>query len=141
MRKSSGFTMVELMIVVAIIAILAAIAIPSYRRYVVRANRTEASKALADLAARQERFYYTNNGFTGTLADLNGTTTMATRHYAFSMVASAASVAPATYTVTATPTGTQASDDVECKTISLDNIGRWSSTGATTNDPKCWGNR
>jgi type IV pilus assembly protein PilE len=141
MRKPSGFTMVELMIVVAIIAILAAIAIPSYRRYVVRANRTEASKMLSDLAAREERFYYSNNVYTGTLGDLNGTTTMGAHNYAFDIVASLASVAPATYAITATATGVQAKDDVACQTIRLDNIGRWSSTGATRDDPKCWGER
>lgn len=141
MRKLKGFTMVELMIVLAIIAILAAIAIPSYRHYVVRANRTEASKTLSDLAAREERFYYSNNVYTGTLADLNGTATMETHNYAFDIVASSASVAPATYAITATATGNQAKDDAACQTISLDNIGRWSSTGTTNDDPKCWGNR
>ncbi|ODV25513.1 type IV pilin protein [Dyella sp. KULCS107] len=141
MNKGKGFTLVELMVVVAIIAILAAIALPSYRKYVVRTNRTEATAALTDLAARQERYFYSNNVYAGALSDLNGTTTMGTKNYSFGVVASAASVAPATFDLTATATGTQASDDAECQTISLNEAGQWSSTGSSTNNPACWGNK
>lgn len=140
MRKSSGFSMVELMIVVVIIAILAAIAIPSYRSYVVRGNRTEATKDLSDLASRQERYYYSNNAYADTLAGLNADS-LTPKNYALSVVASAVSVAPATYTLTATAVHAQAADDALCQSISLDNFGRWASTGSSANDPKCWGNR
>lgn len=141
MRKESGFSMIELMVVVAIISILAAIALPSYRRYVVRANRTEATTALSDLAAREERYYYSKNVYTDDLGDLNGTEAMNTKNYTFDIVASAATVSPATYDITATPSGKQASDDPDCQSISLNQAGQWSSTGTSQDNPACWGNK
>lgn len=60
MLKHKGFTLIELMTVVVIIGILAAIAYPSYSRYVQKGYRTEAKSALLDLAARQERHYAQN---------------------------------------------------------------------------------
>ena len=63
--KSAGMTLIELMIVVAIVALLASIAVPSYRQYVLRANRTEATTALLQLAAAQEKFYLQNNTYAG----------------------------------------------------------------------------
>lgn len=67
-----GFTLIEVMIVVAIIAILAAIAYPSYRQYVLRAHRTEAKSLLLEAASRQERFYTTSspNAYAATMSEL-----------------------------------------------------------------------
>lgn len=61
MKSSKGFTLVELMIVVAVVGILSAIAYPSYTEYVLRGRRAEARTALMDLMQQQER-YYTQNG-------------------------------------------------------------------------------
>jgi type IV pilus assembly protein PilE len=60
-NKAAGFTLIELMIVVAVIGILAAIAYPSYTEYVLRGRRAEARTALIELMQQQERFY-TQNG-------------------------------------------------------------------------------
>ncbi|WP_437881814.1 type IV pilin protein [Pseudomonas sp. LRF_L74] len=60
---SAGFTLIEVMIVVAIIAILAAIAYPSYDAYVKRGYRTEGQAFLADVAAREERYFAQNNEY------------------------------------------------------------------------------
>ena len=57
MRKQTGFTLIELMIVVAIIAIIAAIAMPSYQNYAVRTNRTQCQSALVQMANAMERHY------------------------------------------------------------------------------------
>ena len=58
-----GFTLIELMVTVAIVAILSAIAYPAYTEYILKSRRTDAKNALLDLAARQERFYSLNNKY------------------------------------------------------------------------------
>ena len=69
MRRPAGFTMIELMITVAIVAILAAIAYPSYRNYVIRGQLVEATNNLSALRANMERYFQDNR----TYVDLNGT--------------------------------------------------------------------
>src|SRR5258708_40052678 len=68
--SSKGFTLVELMVVIVIVAILAAIAIPGYTSQIRKSRRTEARNALLDAAAREERFFATNNYYTVTGTDL-----------------------------------------------------------------------
>jgi type IV pilus assembly protein PilE len=63
-RNSGGFTLIELMIVVAIVGVLASIALPSYRNYVIRAARTEAQAELLQLASMQEKIYLNSNSYT-----------------------------------------------------------------------------
>lgn len=68
MKKTQrGFTLIELMVVVAIIGLLAAIGYPSYTSYAMRANRVDATKALAQLAAQQERHFSKNNTYAATI--------------------------------------------------------------------------
>ena len=62
-NKDKGFTLVELMMVIAIIGIIASIAIPNYSEYMTRTKRTEAIGLLSDIAARQERFLAQNNRY------------------------------------------------------------------------------
>lgn len=68
-RKTKGFTLIELMIVVAIVGILASIAYPSYVEYVNRSNRAEGQAFLLEVAAQQERFYFQQNRY-ASLAEL-----------------------------------------------------------------------
>ncbi|NUO73961.1 MAG: prepilin-type N-terminal cleavage/methylation domain-containing protein [Frateuria sp.] len=137
MRRQLGFTLIELVVVVLIIAILAAVAIPSYRKYVVRSHRVDAQRALTELAARQERFLYSNNQYADNLGALGGSSSMAGSYYSVSVAGT--SSAGTTYSVTATATGSQQQDDKQCQTLSLDQAGRQNSTGTTANDPACWG--
>lgn len=67
-KRYAGFTLIELMIVVAIIAIIAAIAYPSYQQYVERARRSDAQTALLGLASAMERHRTANNSYTGAQA-------------------------------------------------------------------------
>jgi prepilin-type N-terminal cleavage/methylation domain-containing protein len=62
-RPSQGFTLIELMITVAIVAILAAIAIPNYRDYVIRGQLTDATTGLAAVRANMERYYQDNRTY------------------------------------------------------------------------------
>jgi type IV pilus assembly protein PilE len=103
-----GFTLIELMITVAIVAILAAIAIPNYRDYVVRSQFTEAKTGLADLRVRMEQFYQDNRVFPS--ACVSGTPSAgqiqasAGDHFAFDC----GSPSTSGYTITATGSGPMA---------------------------------
>lgn len=63
-KQAQGFTMLELMIVVVIVALLAAVAIPSYTQYIIRANRSDAQDKLSEVAFEQERFANRNRTYT-----------------------------------------------------------------------------
>ena len=63
MQKARGFTLIELMIAIVIVAILASIAIPSYREYVIRGNRRAAQAAMMEIATRQQQFFVANRRY------------------------------------------------------------------------------
>jgi type IV pilus assembly protein PilE len=62
-KQQSGMTLIELMIVIVVLGIIVGVGIPSYRGYIIRANRVDATSALLRLAANQERFYMQNNTY------------------------------------------------------------------------------
>lgn len=70
MQKQQGFTLLELMIALAIVGILAAVAIPSYRQSVLKTNRIDAQITMARLATLEERFYFMNNNYTADFAEI-----------------------------------------------------------------------
>lgn len=119
-RATGGFTLIELMIVVAIIGILAMIAVPSYDRYVVRSNRAVAKQFLLSVASKQEQYVLDARTYATTLTALGLTapTELANR-YTFSFDACAAPCT--TYKIKATPVspGPQAGDGE----LTLDNLG------------------
>jgi len=104
MQQQRGFTIIELMIAVAIIAILAAIALPAYNDYIQRGKITEAFTALSDFRVRMEQFYQDNRRYDG--AGLGGCGAAAPNSQYFTFNCVPVVVAPATtpqnYTVTAT---------------------------------------
>lgn len=137
--KSSqrGFTLIELMITVAIVGILAAIAYPSYSSYVLRGYRSEGISMLTDAVARMERYYAQNNSYAaadpGVLGFTNGDATnktkvyySASKRYQLTMASAAT-----TYTFTVTPIAPQDKDP--CKVLTIDQAGTKASSGTATN--------
>ena len=110
--RNAGFTLIELMIVVAIVAILAMIAYPSYLDQVRKGRRAEAQAVLQDLQLLQER-YRANNPTYGTLAQIGGQASG--DHYDFTVT----NVGASTYTITATGKGDQTEDQVGATTCTL----------------------
>jgi type IV pilus assembly protein PilE len=108
---SKGFTLIELMIAVLIVAITAAIAIPSYTSYLVKSRRTAAQTHLMDIAQRQQQYLLDMRSYAPDLATLSVTTpTTVTQYYTVTL--SNTSGPPPTFTATATPVAgsSQASD-------------------------------
>lgn len=132
-QRSRGFTLIEMMIVVVILAILAAIALPSYQKYVLRSHRAEGQALLSEAAARQERYFAQNNSYASSAAALNMTSYVASLQY-YGLAIS--NVGASTYTLTATATGSQARDS-ECLTLTLDQAGTRGATGTGTAS-SCW---
>ncbi|RJG48660.1 type IV pilin protein [Motilimonas pumila] len=85
MKKHTGFTLIEVMIVVAIMGILAAIAFPSYQQFMLTSKRVEGAKALVEIANLQEQYYLDYNRFTGSLSDLNYPEETETKRYKISL--------------------------------------------------------
>ncbi|KEI72836.1 type IV pilin protein [Endozoicomonas elysicola] len=133
-RVRNGFSLIELMIVVAIIAILAAIAVPSYRTYIQESRRSDAYVALTSAAAEQERIYIYDNSYSNNIADLGGSNSPE-GHYVITLTAT-----DSTFTLTATAaSGSTQFLDTNCRTFTLNNLGvRGSSNsgGGATGD--CW---
>ncbi len=149
----NGFSLIELLIAVAIVAILAAIAYPSYQEQIRKSRRADAKSVLLQGAQWMERFYTENNCYSKTrLINGDGTVTICggtavvlpftkspidggTQYYDISLAA----VAQNTFTLNAAPTsGTDQTKD-KCQTLTLTNTGLKDVTGgATLTKEECW---
>lgn len=145
--RLAGFTLIELMIVVLIVAVLASIAVPAYTGSVRKSRRTEAKTALLDLAAREERYFATQNIYANTPAALqygSGSWPVAVgSYYAIASVTSSAPTAttPGTYVLQISPSaGSPQLKDTSCQTFQVDQTGRQSSLDSGGNDSStvCW---
>ncbi|AGI25670.1 methylation protein [Pseudomonas sp. ATCC 13867] len=119
--RSRGFTLIELMVVVAIVAILAAIAYPSYQQYIIRGKRSAAQAQMMDIANREQQYLLANRAYADKTALEAGGYALpseVSRDYGYSVSADNAATPP-TFTVTFTPTGSQASDGA----LTLDSAG------------------
>ncbi|WP_323748557.1 type IV pilin protein [Dyella silvae] len=134
-----GFTLIELIIVVAIIAILAAIALPSYHNHVMHGNRNAAEGVMLDMAAAQERFLIDNRAYTTSVTQLGYATLPDSTSSNYKIAVATSSGPPPSYTITATPVanGPQASDTV-CNILTLANDGTKGVQSASGSVTQCW---
>ncbi len=125
--NSRGFTLIELMVVIAIVAIITAVAVPSYNRYVEKSRRADGQSALMNAAQAMERCFTRSNSYLGC-------TIPAQSQDGFYTLGFNARTAT-TYTLTATPAGAQTTDP--CGTYTLDHLGVRGHGGAAAD--RCWG--
>ena len=131
-----GFTLMELMIVVAIVGILASIAYPSYQQYVLKSWRANASSCLLELAARMERRYTANSSYKGTSIPTSGCTTEGSMsdRYEFSFPADPTQ---ASFTLQAVPVKAGPQEADTCGTLTINELGQKGSGGTVS---ECWSN-
>ena len=130
-KNNRGFTLIELMIVVAILAIVAAWGYSSYRDTILKSHRSEGLGELLVIADKLERFYSDQGRYdTAVLSDIHGTSS-GNGYYVLSITTATA----VQFTITAAPQGGQA-DDTKCGTFTLTSQGTRTASG--TDADKCW---
>ena len=139
-RRTRGFTLIEMMIAVVVIALLGAVALPAYQRSVAKARRADAKAALSTAAQMMER-YSTENPVTGysnaTLSNTAGPTVVyKTRSDNGNYALSLSGLAVMAFTLNATPLGSQTADP--CGTFTLNERGDRGVTGGTRPATECW---
>ncbi len=147
-NSDKGFTLIELMIVIAILAIIVAFAYPAYRDTVLKSRRSDATTGLQACAIAQERYFTKNTKYaaqaivdancTGTLTDLCPCKNTNDGYYTLGVVNT-----DTTFTITATTSskGVQTDDDDKCNTFTLDQAGvrkAFKSGSSTPVTATCW---
>lgn len=139
LHRGLGFTLIEVMVVVAIVGILAAVAYPSYVEHVRKAARTEAMTSVLETANRLEQFYVDNRVYTNNLAGIGVNALTESDYYTLAVQIRDGAQA---FTVTATPNSGPALQDSECGGFTVTDTGRKGVTASTAPAviDECWGN-
>lgn len=145
-KTMRGFTLIELMVVVAIMGIITAIAYPSYVKQVQKAKRSDAMVALQEITQRQESYFLRQYSYAKDLTQLGYPATSAENLYSLSLTALPAGCtglrtnACTSYTTSASAvSGKPQEGDKTCKTLSLDNRGKKTAKDNTNTDSTvCW---
>jgi type IV pilus assembly protein PilE len=142
--RPRGFTLVEVMIVVAIIGILVAVAFPAYNQSVIKSRRSDAKSALLDIAQREERYLSTANQYTTSAPQLGFATgtalpmnVMSGSAAFYQLSVAVPTSAPTTFTATATRVGKQV-NDTKCGDYTITNTGAQGVTNASLTPADCW---
>lgn len=132
--KLLGFSLIELLIALTIIAILSSISYPVYTKHVTHIRRIQAEIVLTDLAAHLEQYYETNNSYqNATLADLGVSEFTEGSYYKLTIDNSTEN----SFQISATPLLNQAKIDIDCGNLSLDQTGNKKISGIGKSD-ECW---
>ena len=138
-RKQTGFTLIELMIVIAIVGILAMIALPMYSDYVTRAKRTDGQTMLFQVAQELERCYTQYSAYNKSGCSLVATddaTAIINQSSPELFYSVTGALTPTTFTLSAAPQGAQKTNDTQCASLTLTHLGVQGATGSTPE--KCW---
>ena len=122
-----GYSLIELMVIVSVLAIIGAIAVPSYRTYMQRAQRADATAALLALRSAQEKFFLQNSRYVTSVADMTaakpaGLGLSAVSEHGHYNITIAPGATPNSYVATATATGGQTADDA-CQNFTINESG------------------
>lgn len=135
LNKQGGFSLLELMIVVVVVAILSAVAYPSYQSHIAASRRAEAKAALMEAAQYMEREFSLTGGYSSANLVSAGLSTLP-RDGGSAYYQLAANTSGAQFTLSATPTGAMNGD--KCGVLMLDQVGRQTLSGASVTAADCW---
>jgi type IV pilus assembly protein PilE len=134
-HRLRGFTLIELMIVVAIVAILAAVAYPSYTSYITRSNRSAVQGYMLEVSNLQQRYLLDARSYAADLTTLNSPVpSNVSSNYSVVTAPKTGTTVPG-FTITATPVGGQLARDTNCAVLKIDESGKKEASGGGTS---CW---